>query len=358
MSQYTSEYLHDNVRVGYTDKRGPAWWNRSGVTSTGEPNHFPGPVPVNVARELLTSDPAIAVPVRITVPEYLGPDGVTDKRHLTVPDRIAVVGARTGNVFGMFRDSYTIHDLDGVLLDDVADVIGESRGDLSIGSVGLLKYGAVGWLQLESPENLTTSNGVEFRPHLLATTSHDGTLATTYTRCSTVVVCDNTYTAAMGERGDRVKVKHSKHSALHLGTAREALGILADTGAEFAAEVEALSKVKVSAAAFSRFVTAWAPMPEDAEKNKRAVTVAENKRATLTGLYKEDPRVAPWKGSGWGVVQAVNTYGIHYAALRNGVKDDEKRNAAERFDRATLAAADGTMGQALANTRDLLTSVL
>lgn len=356
MSQESSTWLHDNVRVGFTKLRGMAWWNRSGLTSKGTPNHFEGAVPVAEALELFGWN-ALSLPFRVTVPEYIGTDGVTAKRSVEVPGRRAIVREDTGDVLGVFRDSYTPHQFREALLDNVSQIVDESKGDLAIGSVGLLKGGAVGWLQLDMPENMTTGNGVEFRPHLLATSSHDGTLATTYVRTVTAVVCDNTLTAALGERGDRVKIKHSKYSALKLSNAREVLGIVHNIGDEFAKEVAALSKIKVSAAAFSRFVTEWAPMPEDPEKNRRAVTVAESKRATLTDLWKSDPRVSPWKGTGWGVVQAVNTYGIHHAALRNGSKD-EGRNAAERFDRSILAAADGTMGQALGNARDLLASVL
>lgn len=356
MSQETSKWLHDNVLVGFEEKRGKAWWNRSGKDSQGRPNHFNGPVPTERVNDLFGWR-ALSLPFSIKLPEYITPDGVNGARRIEVPGRIAVVREDTGDVLGVFKDSYETHQFSEALVDNVSGIVDESKGDLAIGSAGLLKNGAVGWLQLDMPENMTTVNGVEFRPHLLATSSHDGTLATTYVRTVTAVVCDNTLTAALGEGGDRVKIKHSKYSALALGRARDVLGIVHGIGDEFAREVAALSKIKVSAAAFSRFVTAWAPMPEDAEKNKRAATVAENKRAALTEMWKGDPRVTPWKGTGFGVVQAVNTYGIHSAALRNGSKD-EGRNAAERFDRAILAAADGTMGQALANTRDLLASVV
>lgn len=356
MSQETSKWLHDNVRVGFTEVRGTAWWNRSGLTSKGTPNHFEGPVPVEEALELFGWN-ALSLPFRVTVPEYLGTEGVTPKRSVEVPGRRAIVREDTGDVLGVFRDSYQPHQFREALLDNVSQIVDESKGDLAIGSIGLLKNGAVGWLQLDMPENMTTANGVEFRPHLLATSSHDGTLATTYVRTVTAVVCDNTLTAALGERGDRVKIKHSKHSKLKLSNARDVLGIVHNIGDEFSREVAALHRQKVSAVNFSKFVTAWAPMPDDPEKNKRAVTVAENKRATLTDMWKSDPRVTPWKGTAWGVVQAVNTYSIHHAALRNGSKD-EGRNAAERFDRSILSAADGTMGQSLSNTRDLLASVL
>jgi phage/plasmid-like protein (TIGR03299 family) len=196
---------------------------------------------------------------------------------------------------------------------------------------------------LESPENRVMKNGFAFREHILATTSHDGTLANTYTECSTAVVCDNTFAAAMGERGRRYTSKHSKNAVIDIEGAREALGILVEGGNAFEDWAMSLTKKRVSAQKFGEFVEAWAPVPED-PKNNRGRTVAEKKRATLTELYKSDDRVTPWKGTAFGVVQAVNTYGQHYAAVRNGA-DSESGKGAIRYARSILAAADGTLAQ-------------
>ena len=42
------------------------------------------------------------------------------------------------------------------------------------------------------PDTIATPDGVTFRPNLLATTSFDGSIATTYKRTVTITVCDNT----------------------------------------------------------------------------------------------------------------------------------------------------------------------
>ena len=48
----------------------------------------------------------------------------------------------------------------------------------------------------------------------------------------------------------------------------------------------------------------------------RALTLAGTKRDTLAGLYRTDPRVAPWAGTAHGVLQAVSTYDQHQATVR------------------------------------------
>jgi hypothetical protein len=47
------------------------------------------------------------------------------------------------------------------------------------------------------------------------------------------------------------------------------------------------------------------------------VTFATTKLDALNGLYNNDMRVAPWAGTAWGVVQAVNTYRHHLGIVRN-----------------------------------------
>jgi hypothetical protein len=56
------------------------------------------------------------------------------------------------------------------------------------------------------------------------------------------------------------------------------------------------------------------------------------------------------------VVQAVNTYGQHYAAVRNGA-DSEAGKGAIRYARSILAAADGTLAQQTVETRKIMESV-
>jgi len=48
--------------------------------------------------------------------------------------------------------------------------------NLSISSAGLLRN-RVAWVEVSVPDNITTPEGVVFRPNPLATTSFDGSLA-------------------------------------------------------------------------------------------------------------------------------------------------------------------------------------
>jgi len=63
------------------------------------------------------------------------------------------------------------------------------------------------------PTTITIPEGFSFRPNLLATTSFDGSIATTFKRTVTATVCDNTKDLALAETDQAYKVKHSRNSS-------------------------------------------------------------------------------------------------------------------------------------------------
>lgn len=305
MSKETLAWLNTNVLVGFTDKRGRAWHYRASGQGT-EPNHYPGPIPVDdVLRRLFYWD---AVKGTATA-TFVTDDGVT-----TVEDtkRFPVGRVNPGEVFGYFAEGYEIHQYRDWLVTNIANILDSDR-ELGIGSAGLLKNGAQAWVQVEVPDNIRTPEGVEFRPALIACTSLDGSLSTTYKRTVTAVICDNTLAAGLGEHGQQFKVKHSRYSKFRITEAREALAVIHTAADDFAAEVTALCDTTVTDRTWSAFLDAHKPLPE---QPGRARTLAERQREALTRLWNTDERVAPWRNTAYGVLAAVNTYTHHESTVR------------------------------------------
>jgi phage/plasmid-like protein (TIGR03299 family) len=257
------------------------------------------------------------------------------------PARQAILRSDTGHLMGIFTDGYEPHPYVEWLINTVARLL---EDDLSIGSAGLLRNGAVAWVSVEVPDTVKTPEGVEFRPHLLGATSFDGSMATTFKRAVTNVVCDNTMAAGLAEAGQQIKIKHSRYSKLRLAQARDALNIVYEIADDFAAEVSRLCQMPVTDKEWTAFLDAHAPMPDE---RGRARTMAENKRDTLSRLWNHDNRVAPWRGTGWGVVQAVNTYTHHEQTIRG----------AERAERNMLRAVSGGADEMDHATLNTLTAV-
>lgn len=320
MSKETLEWLNTNTLIGFTDKRGHAWHYKEGAD-----NHYPQAVPMDDVLKRLFHWEAVELPVQVVIPAQVTADGVTPEQVKVLTDRKAIARNDTFDVMGLFKQSYHPHQYKEWLLETVGTILDDT---LSIGSAGLLRGGAQAWVSVEVPDNIVTPEGVEFRPNLIACTSFDGSLATTFKRTVTAVVCDNTLAAGLSEDGQKYKVKHSKYSAAKIADAREALAIVHTMADDFAAEVSRLTSWKVSDNDWQTFLKATLPTTEGERQefvnvhgikkeltNRIAVNHSE-KRAQLQTLYMHDERAASWRGSAYGVLAAVNTWNHHYAGTR------------------------------------------
>lgn len=308
MSAETYDWLNKYTLIGFTEKRGNAWHYREDKQGS-EPNHYKFAIPVeDVLRRLFnfTVDPC---PVFVPGEPKLTDTGV-EPTFVQVPDKQAWRASDNGDVLGIFSDGYLGHQYEEWLLTHVANLIDD---DLSIGSAGLLRNRAQAWVSIEIADNIVTPSGVEFRPNLLAGTSFDGSLATTYKRVNQIIVCDNTLAAGLAEEGQEIKVRHSRYSHLKLNDARDALAIVHQLAEDFEAEVERLCNWEVSKKQWSKHLDLIVPVPEEKGRSR---SIAENKRSQLVKLYSDDPRVAPWAGSAWGVVQAHNTWLHHVKTVK------------------------------------------
>lgn len=242
----------------------------------------------------------------------------------------------TGAALGLHSDGHAGHSYKEWLLDTVSTVLG---GDLHISSSILMRGGSRMAIQFSLGENVEFLPGEIIRPYLSAWTSFDGSLATGYGCRVTRVVCDNTFDTSLGEKGQTIKVKHTKHSQLKIKDARQALGLLEQGAEEYIEQAKKLIDVKVTDQQFAKFLELHVPMDDDAKG--RGVTMATKKRETLTGLWNTDPRTAMWKNTVYGILQIVNTFNQHETIVRAG-----KGGAVTRAERREENVLTGKLGDA------------
>lgn len=329
MSKETFEWLNRNVLVGNTEQRGNAWHYRE-ASQGDESNHYAGPIPLeDVQRRLFawqaeTRRVAVEVPADIMSATHFAEDGMP-MRWAVQGDRQGIVRNDNQAVMGLFKDGYQPHQYDEWLLKNVGLILDD---DLAISAAGLLRGGAQAWVEVSVPETMSTPEGFDFRPNLLACTSFDGSLATTFKRTVTATVCDNTLAAALGEQGQQFKVKHSRKSLERIGDVRDALGIVYSMADDFTAQVTALCDAKVTDSQWQQIVEQLAPLADTMPAAAR--TRAETKRAQLQQLWGTDNRVEPWSGTAFGVLQAVNTYEHHVANVRGAGRVERNMEKAVR----------------------------
>jgi phage/plasmid-like protein (TIGR03299 family) len=266
----------------------------------------------------IEADISITVGCDIDDPDLSGmtEDGDAFK-HLVDPDRKAIVRGDTLDILGVFgRDSYKVHDYEQWLLANVANLLDTSHTELLISSAGLLRKGGQAWVSIELPDDIEVAGAGHIRPCIIAATSLDGTLATTYATRIMRPECDNSLQLSLGAEGNTLKIKHSSKSMGRIMDARSALSIVYQMGETATAWYDALADVDVSDAMFRQIVAQLAPTPDPVVAkgkvtNQRAITNSLDKQATMEQLWLSDPRAAPWNGTLAGAFHAVSTFQQH-----------------------------------------------
>jgi phage/plasmid-like protein (TIGR03299 family) len=340
MTTQTQEQIKKYFVSGMEDAHGKPWWDNP-ATYNPE-HHFPGPIPIEFALKFFSEQIRRA---HVWVEDE-------DGNPMPADDFMA---AMTGNtIHEIHKQSFEIHQFDKWLIEGPAQLVNSHTG---ISNLGKLNEGAQAWVNISTPEQWKTVQGIDFRPQLLCTTACDGTLASTYAENDVISLCDNTVRMALSRAHLTYKVRHTKNSQFKVHDAMEALNLLEQNAEAFKADIAALSEYEVSNQQFERFIAQLVPMPEikDKDINKRDystrnATIAAQKREKLNQLYRADGRVAPWQGTALGVLQLINTYNTHESSFRN-------QKTVHRAERNMRDVMDGSLFDKDADALALLAKV-
>lgn len=334
--------------IGMTAERGTGY-NRAGVLTDGATNAYAGPIPANdVKTRLFDTARAESVPLEMPVPadletaEFLDANGMPVKR-VPVPRWVAIRNADTHHVWTTALETRAIHQYSDWLIGGISNLIGDT---LVISRAGLLDNGAKAWIEISLPETIhDTVSGVHFRANLIGGSAHDSSISTTYSRHVSIMECDNQAASRIvGEMGHRHKVKRTRHSGLRVVEGRSALSLINETANEYLDTLHTEIARTVNTRQFAAFLESWAPIADS--DGKATVTRAERKRDELTAMYRHDDRVAPWQGTAFGVIQAVNTWQHHTAEIRGDVSRADRNieraltGSINTLDSGTLATLD------------------
>lgn len=367
MSAETMEWLRSNIRIGYTSERGPAWWHGEGYMADG--SHFDGPVPVEEVTHLFDV-PFIEAQHHAVQVEYFHTDGCQETGKLyagcdcprsetTYVDKTRknIVSPDDGFVHGTFKLGWQLHGYQQWTADQIASILDQSRGELGTASVGLLQNRSVAFMQAKLAGTALKVGGYGFAPYIVAATSVNGSLSSTYGVGVDGVVCDNTLANFWQTAIKMLKVKHSRNSAGRLADVRSALGLVYQAADDFAAVAARLQDVTVTEADFAAWRNEMAPIPARDPKSSTGgakYTNAVKVNDRYTDLWTYDPKVKPWAGTAFGIVQLDNTYRTWDRNVSGAAGGRIERNmlnmvsgTTAREDSAALAALAKVMGERL-----------
>ena len=274
---------------------------------------YDGAVPLNDVLGKLFNWEAIRCSVEVVL---------EDGRRLPFSGREAIVHNKTDKVFKVATDSYVIHQYQDWLVNNVAKLLDD---DLCIGIAGVLRGGGGAFISVETPDKIESRNGIDLKPKLLAASSHDSRLATSYKMVGTILWCQNMLNASLWHESPPWTNRHTLNSLSRLEEVRETLGIqLADNAAAMCDYVDSLADISVTDEQWQQIVERLVPIPEGTRPQSKSRL--ENKRVTLHDMWLNDPRCTKWKGSGFGVFQVFNTHQLHIAGKNDSRVDRNMRN--------------------------------
>jgi phage/plasmid-like protein (TIGR03299 family) len=341
----TETTRQDTMRIW----RKKAWWQTTDESLTASNGDlafypladFPQGIPFANVKSLFDTAEAVAVPLEATLNDI--PNGT---RRIVDTSRAVHLNKHTGHVYTVGSDTRAIHQYSDWLAMDVEQV------GLPIGFAGLFDGGGKAAVQydLQAADTVVEEVGAIIRPFLLAATAHDASMSTTYRLVCQLVVCENTFGMAMGESLHGIKIRHTAHSEARAAEIGAAVADLAGVPAAVGEHISLMAQTTVTPRQWAKFLDLAVPMPEpvSAEKPGRARTMAENKRDALETLWASDERVAPWAGTKFGVLQAVDTFQRHVQGVR-GV---------DRADRIVLSTLSGEFDKVDLELMKLLDGVL
>lgn len=328
--------------IGNTDARGTWIGETDGTLPT-----YPGPIPVAEVERQLFNWTALSVPTGNFIPvgvEQLGDPGVilmadgTPALAVITEGAQGIVRSDDYTELGRHGKGYRIHDYKEWLIRSVSNVL---QDELHILSALTLRNGAQAAVEIGLAESMhDNTTGADFWPFLLAITSLDGSIATTYETFNRMLICDNMFPGIheVAKRANRqYKVKHTVNSmsADVISGVRDALHILERSADGMTDYLNRLARVKVNEGQWVDIMDIIAP-PAPVDASPAAQTRAGNRRDLLDETYHHDPMVEQWSGTALGVVQAFNTYQHHYAPVRG----------AARIERVYDRAISGSLSEA------------
>lgn len=179
----------------------------------------------------------------------------------------------------------------------------------------------------------------EIRRYFLASFGHDGRSAINLANVSTRVVCRNTVSAALAERGNwRETIRHTSGASLRVEDASRSFAAIAMGNVKLAAFAQHAGTVRTTRESIMASLDAFLPAAEkETDKSKERREAAQAKVVELL----QGPTVGiNHRGTAWGLLCAMSEFGEHYKPVR---LPDESSELSERSKAWTAHLAERSL---------------
>lgn len=184
--------------------------------------------------------------------------------------------------------------------------------DVKYETAGSLARGKKVWLLARMPEQIIIEDKII--PYLVFTNSHDGKGSIRVAITPVRVVCQNTLNLALNDAFRSWSARHMGNIDDKLEEAKRTLMLANEYLNTFKEEADNLVNKKITDEIFNDIVNELFPVvDEDSYRKKSNV---EYLKSQLKYSYNNTPDINKFKGSAWGVINAVSDFATHVVPLR------------------------------------------
>lgn len=287
------EQFEDGTSAFFSARQ-PAWHTLGSVTPTA----LTAQEAIKVAQldwQVFKSANPIQVPV---MDENWITDVVLEDKFITYRDHPKT---RQPHALGVVGTSYQViqnseaFDFLNYLTDDSGAVFE---------TAGSLKNGKRVFISMKMPNSLKFADGTDsVDMYLLATNSHDGSMAFTAAVTPIRPVCTNTVRLAIRKAKSSFTLRHTSNVHGKIANARETMKLVFDYQDEFQKEVESLISASFTDSDYKRFVETLVP-ERSATPSKTQIKNVEQTRKELMALWRA-PTQTIVGGTRWAAYNAV-----------------------------------------------------
>ena len=225
-----------------------------------------------------------------------------------VPNYKANVRDRDGKVLGIVTDRYqVVQNADAFSWTD--ELIG---GDVRYETAGSLREGKKIWLLAKMPAAKVAGDDVE--PYLCFSNTHDGSGAVKVCMTPVRVVCNNTLNLALSSAKRSWAMKHVGDMTAKLDEARRTLELADRYMMHLDGAAIQLANVTVTDEKLEKILNEMFPLKDNAtERQKNTVKAVKDEFMICYFM----PDLAKFRGTGWGVVNAMADMVDHSSPRRD-----------------------------------------
>ncbi len=180
-------------------------------------------------------------------------------------------------------------------------------------TAGSLNNGRRVWMLACMPETVKIL-GDEVAPYLVFTHGHDGRNSVKVAITPVRVVCNNTLNLALHKAARSWSTHHIGDIQNKLFEARRSLELTSTYMLELSTQAEVLVNKSFTNRMVQEFIEVLFPVDEDATERK-----SDNVEVLRKGLlytYRNAPDLAEYRGTGWGLMNAVSDFATHTKPMR------------------------------------------